>query len=224
MSLEVLILGLISAVRPATSQAAVFALLRSDRARRSLLFFTLTGFVFSTGIGLIVVLGFDGARRATGESTFAAVFDVVAGVAALGFAAGVQRGRLTRPRPAPSARTSSGRTSAVAARLRNASPWAAAAAGVATHVPGLLYLIALNAIAAGSPSTLSALTQIGVYNALWFSLPVAALVLAIRSPRAAGVMLDSLTAFARAHQERLVVVIFGGVGLYLTIKGAVALL
>ena len=221
MGLEVLILGLISAVRPATSQAAVLALLRSSTARRSLLAFTLTGFVVSVGIGLVVVIGFGGAHKAAGESTFAAVFDLVAGVAALGFAVGVQRGRLTRPRPRTGA---GGRTSAVAERLRNASPWAAALAGVATHVPGLLYLIALNAIAAGAPSTLSALWQVAAYNALWFSLPVAALVLAIRSPTEAGRMLDALTAFARAHQDRLIVVIFGGVGLYLSIKGIAALL
>ena len=223
VSLEVIILGLISAVRPATSQAAVFALLRSTTARRSLLVFTLTGFAFSVGIGLVVVIGFDGARMAAGESTFAALFDLVAGVAALGFAMGVHRGRLTRPRPTPGGRTS-GRTSAVAERLRNASPWAAALAGVATHVPGLLYLVALNAIAAGSPSAVWALTQIAVYNALWFSLPFAALVVAIRSPQTAELLLDQLTAYAREHQDRLIIVIFGGVGLYLTVKGVAALL
>jgi Sap, sulfolipid-1-addressing protein len=219
VSLEVIILGLISAVRPATSQAAVFALLRSSTARRSLLVFTLTGFAFSVGIGLVVVIGFDGARTAAGESTFAALFDLVAGVAALGFATGVQRGRVTRPRPSPG-----GRTSAVAERLRNASPWAAALAGVATHVPGLLYLVALNAIAAGSPSAVWALTQVAVYNALWFSLPFAALVVAIRSPQTAEMLLDQLTAYARAHQDRLIIVIFGGVGLYLTVKGVAGLL
>ena len=219
MSLEVIILGLISAVRPATSQAAVFALLRSNTARRSLLVFTLTGFAFSVGIGLVVVIGFDGARAAAGTSTFAAVFDLVAGVAAIGFATGVQRGRLTRSRP-----TTGGRTSAVAERLRNASPWAAALAGVATHVPGLLYLVALNAIAAGSPSVVWALTQVAVYNALWFSLPFAALVVAIRSPQTAELLLDQLTAYAREHQDRLIVLIFGAVGLYLTVKGVAALL
>jgi len=219
VTLEVLILGVISAVRPATSQAAVFALLRSTAAHRSLLVFTVTGFATSVAIGLVVVLGFGGARAAAGESTFAAVFDVVAGVAALGFATGVQRGRLTRSAP-----RTGGRTSEIAERLRNASPVAAAVAGVATHVPGLLYLIALNAIAADSPAPLSALAQVGVYNALWFALPIAALILAIRSPQSAAALLDRLTAYAREHQDRLIVVIFGGIGLYLTIKGTAALL
>jgi hypothetical protein len=97
-------------------------------------------------------------------------------------------------------------------------------AGVATHVPGLLYLVALNAIAAGSPSAVWALTQVAVYNALWFSLPFAALVVAIRSPQTAELLLDQLTAYAREHQDRLIIVIFGGVGLYLTVKGVAALL
>ena len=221
MPLEVLILGLISAVRPATSQAAVFALLRSNAAHRSLLVFTVTGFVASVAIGLVVVLGFGGAQEAAGESTFAAVFDVVVGVAALGFAAGVQRGRLTRPR---AGNRTGGRTSEIAERLHNASPLAAAVAGVATHVPGLLYLIALNAIAAGSPAPLSALAQVAVYNALWFALPISALILAIRSPQSAAALLDRLTAYAREHQDGLIIVIFGGVGLYLTVKGVAALL
>jgi hypothetical protein len=221
VTLEVLILGLISAVRPATSQAAVFALLRSTAAHRSLLVFTVTGFTTSVAIGLVVVLGFGGAREAAGESTFAAVFDVVAGVAALGFAAGVQRGRLTRPRPRNG---TGGRTAEIAERLRNASPLAAGVAGVATHVPGLLYLIALNAIAADEPATLSALAQVATYNVLWFALPIAALILAIRSPQSAAALLDRLTAYAREHQDRLIVVIFGCVGLYLTVKGVAALL
>jgi Sap, sulfolipid-1-addressing protein len=219
--LEVLILGLISAVRPATSQAAVFALLRSNAAHRSLLVFTVTGFTTSVAIGLVIVLGFGGAREAAGGSTFSAVFDLVAGVAALGFAAGVQRGRLTRPR---AGNRTGGRTSEIAERLHNASPLAAAVAGVATHVPGLLYLIALNAIAAGSPAPLSALSQVAVYNALWFALPISALILAIRSPQSAAALLDRLTAYAREHQDGLIIVIFGGVGLYLTVKGVAALL
>ena len=219
VSLEVLILGLISAVRPATSQAAVFALLRSSTARRSLLVFTLTGFAFSVGVGLVVVIGFDGARTAAGESTFAAVFDLVAGVAALGFATGVQRGRLTRPRP-----TTGGRTAAVAERLRNASPWAAAVAGVATHVPGLLYLVALNAIAAGSPSRCGRSRRSRCTTRSGSRCRSPRSMVAIRSPQTAELLLDQLTAYAREHQDRLIVVIFGGVGLYLTVKGVAALL
>jgi hypothetical protein len=220
VSIEALILGVVSAVRPATSQAAVFALLRSPAASRSLLAFTVAGYVVSVAIGFVVVVGFGGARKATDESTFTAIFHLMAGVAALGFAAGVQRGRVTRPRPAPGRR----RSPAISERLRNPSALTAAAAGVATHVPGLIYLVALDSVAADEPGAAGAFAQIVLYNALWFALPMAALVLAIRSPLTARLCLDRLTAFASNHQDRLLVLIFGALGIYLTIDGIVHLL
>jgi len=141
-------LAVISAIRPATSQAAVFALLKVPAARRSLLAFSLAGLIVSTAIGLIIVVVFNGAGGALGRSRFTAVVDVLLGVAALAFAVGVQRGQLSRPRGAPQERPES----RIAARLRRPSLPTAAAAGVATHVPGLIYLVALNTIAATQPS------------------------------------------------------------------------
>ena len=49
MSLEVLVLGLISGLRPATSQAAVVALLKTPDPRRTLLFFMVAGFAVEHG-------------------------------------------------------------------------------------------------------------------------------------------------------------------------------
>ena len=84
---------------------------------------------------------FHGADVAIGGGTLTAVLDVAFGAAALGFAAGLQRGWVAPPTrradAAPRFR-----------RLRDPSARVAAAAGVATHVPGLIYLVALNAIAA----------------------------------------------------------------------------
>ena len=51
MSFELIVLGLISAARPSTSQAAVFALLRTPAAPRLLLAFTLAGLACSIAIG-----------------------------------------------------------------------------------------------------------------------------------------------------------------------------
>ena len=154
-------------------------------------------------IGLIVLVAFSGAGTVVGRSTFSDVFDIVAGVAAIGFAAGVQRGGLSRrrERDRPHGRA----TSALAVRLRRPSTATAAFAGVATHVPGLIYIVALNLIAAGGRATAAAFTQVLIYNLLWFAIPLAALTLAIRSPEAARVYLDRATAFAQRHQERLLV-------------------
>ena len=92
MNLEALVLGLLSGLRPGTSLAAVLMLLKTPRPQRLLLFFTAAGFASSWAIGLIVVGVFHGANVAVGGSTFTAVLDVAFGAAALGFAAGLQRG------------------------------------------------------------------------------------------------------------------------------------
>jgi len=215
MTLEVLVLGVISAVRPATSQAAVFALLRAPAAARALLAFTLAGLAVSVAVGVVVVVAFGGAGSLVGRSSFSAVFDLLAGIAAIGFAAGVRRGGLPSRRERPHGRA----TTALTERLRRPSAATAAAAGIATHVPGLIYLVALNSIAAERPSPAETVVQVGLYNVLWFAIPLGALVLAIRSPGTARVYLDRATAFARRHQELLLVITFGALGAYLVVKG-----
>ena len=98
MSIEVLALGVISGLRPATSQAAVVALLKTRDPRRRLLFFLVAGFATSMAVGLLFVLAFHGARVNLGGSTFTAAFDLIAGVAALAFAVGYRQGRVSVPR------------------------------------------------------------------------------------------------------------------------------
>jgi len=219
VGIEAIVLGIVSALRPATSQAAVFALLRAPAASRTLAAYTVAGFVSSVLFGLFVLAVFDGAGGAFGRRDITAAFDLLAGVAALGFAAGVQRGGLSRKRNRQPGRA----TSAIATRLSRPSMATAAVAGVATHVPGLIYLVALNSIAAGNPGPADALAQVAIYNALWFALPLGALVLVLKSPATATAFLDRLTAWARRNQERLVVTLFGALGLYLTIKGVAGL-
>jgi hypothetical protein len=100
MSLETFALGMISGLRPATSQAAVVTLLKTSDPRRTLLFFLVAGFATSMLIGLVLVLALHGARVNLGGSTFTAVFDLVAGVAALAYAIGYRQGRVSVPRRA----------------------------------------------------------------------------------------------------------------------------
>src|SRR6476469_6937491 len=161
MSIETLVLGVISGLRPATSQAAVIALLRTPDPRRTLLFFLVAGFASSMVFGLVLVLAFHGARVELGGSTFTAAFNLAAGVAALAFAFGYRERRV---------RSTDGAGARLARRLRNPSVLTAAVAGVATHIPGLVYLVALNAIAAGDPAPAAAVAEVGIYNALWFAI------------------------------------------------------
>jgi hypothetical protein len=51
---------------------------------------------------------------------------------------------------------------------------------LATHLPGLFYLVALNSIAGDDPPLDGAVLQVLLYNAISFSVPVAAFVLADR--------------------------------------------
>src|SRR4051812_22109880 len=93
MNLEVLVLGLFSGLRPATSLAAVLAMLKTPHPRRPMLFFTVAGFASSWAIGLLVVGVLHGAKVALGGSTLTAVVDIAIGVAALVLAVALQRGR-----------------------------------------------------------------------------------------------------------------------------------
>jgi hypothetical protein len=226
MSLETFVLGVISGLRPATSQAALVALLKTSDPRRALLFFLVAGFAASMLIGLVLVLVLHGARVNLGGSTFTALFDLIAGVAAIAYAIGFRQGRVTVPRRArrePRAARTGGTTARFVERLRNPSVLTAAVAGVATHVPGLIYLVVLNAIAAEEPDPVAATIQVGIYNALWFALPLAALALAILRPGRAPVYLERATVWGRRHEQGLVFTMLILLGAYLVIKGAVRL-
>ncbi len=223
MILETLVLGVISGLRPATSQAAVIALLKTPDPRRTLLFFLVAGFAASMAFGLVIVLVLHGGRVHLGGSSFTALLNLLAGVAALAFAVGYRQGRISVRRREPRATPSNGGAARLARRLRNPSVTTAAVAGVATHIPGLIYVVALNGIAAGDPGPVVAAIQVGIYNALWFAIPLASLALAILRPGKAPEYLERATAWGRAHEQGVVVTTLAGLGVYLTIKGAVEL-
>jgi Sap, sulfolipid-1-addressing protein len=224
MNLEALVLGLFSGLRPGTSLAAVLALLKTPQPRRPLLFFTAAGFASSWAIGLLVVGGFHGANVAVGGSTFTAVLDVAFGAAALGFAAGLQRGWVQPTRRRSASPSATGTPSRFGRRLRNPSAGVVAAAGVATHLPGLIYLVALNAIASERPALVDAGVQVAIYDALWFLVPLASLVLVVVRPGAALAYLDAATAWVRRHEHAILVAGSLVLGAYLVAKGTASLL
>ena len=65
--------------------------------------------------------------------------------------------------------------------------------------------------------------EVGIYNALWFMFPIAALALAILRPGRAPAYLERATHWGRQHEQVLVVATLTTLGAYLTIKGAVRL-
>ena len=223
MNLEPLVLGLFSGLRPGTSLAAVLALLKTREPERPLFFFTAAGFAWSWVIGVLVVGVFHGANVALGGSTFTGVLDVAFGAAALGFGAGLQRGWVQPRRLGSSSPPGPSAASRIGRRLRDPSARVAAAAGVGTHLPGLIYLAALNAIAAERPSPVGVGLRVALYDALWFLVPLASLALVLVRPGAALIYLEDATAWVRRHEHAVLVAGSLALGGYLVVKGTVTL-
>jgi Sap, sulfolipid-1-addressing protein len=220
MNVEVLILAAASAVRPSTSTAAVYALLSSDRPRPVLAAFTVAGLLFSCAIGFLVVSAFHGVSLPGRESTRTAIIELAAGAAMLGFASGAWAGHVERFKQRRGERS----PSRLMAALRRPTVKVAAAAGVVTHLPGLFYFVALNAIAGGRPPFGPATVEVLTYNAIWFSVPVAAFVVAREHADLAHARIARLNAWAKEHEQAIVVALFATVGAYLVVKGLDGLL
>ena len=219
MNLDVLVLALASAPRPA-GIAALYALLSASSPRRVLLAYIAAGFTFSAAVGVLVVAIFHGAGiDYRGTNVYAAV-ELLGGLAALGFAIAVGTGR----RELPSRDSATREESKIIRRLRNPTVSTAAVAGVATHVPGLFYIVALNAIIAEGPSFASGVLQVLLFNAIWFAAAIATVVILLLRPRVAPRALSRVLSWARRHARVTTVLVFGLAGSYLAIRGMTALI
>jgi Sap, sulfolipid-1-addressing protein len=219
VTIEAIVLAAVSAIRPSTSFAALYALLSTSHPRRLIVVFVAAGFTASMLVGVSIVAVFHGSGLRRGGSTVSEVVDVAAGILLLGFAAAVQRGWVD-----PARRTGTRQESGPLARLRAPSARMAGVAGVLTHLPGLFYLVSLTAIADGEPTVLRAVADVAAYNVIWFSLPIAAAVLVHRHPEELRARIDRTTASAQRHSRPLVCGGAALVGLFLVVKGAAGLL
>jgi hypothetical protein len=218
VTLEVIVLALASALRPA-GVAALYALLSASHPRRVLIAYIVAGFAFSVAIGVLVVVAFGGADIRFG-GTAEDLIELLAGTAALGYAAGVAAGRAELP----SRGSATGAQSAMAVRLRNPSMRTAAVAGVATHLPGLFYLVALNEIVAHRNTIADGIVAVLVFNAIWYGAAIASVVFFMVRPGAARRALLRASAWARLHSRGVTIAVFAAVGAYLLVNGAVGLL
>ncbi|MCE3554751.1 GAP family protein [Pseudonocardia sp. RS11V-5] len=219
MSTEALLLAISAIIRP-TALAALFAILASREPRRLLTAYLVGGLVFTLAVGVLVVVLLQGLNARTATTTSRPVVDIVLGVAALAYAISAWA-RWPSPwplsrgteRPPPSEPTWMQR------RLQGLTVRGSAGAGVLTHLPGLTYLAALNAIVAAAAGAVDGLVQVAVYNAIWFSTVIVALVLAARRPQLAREVLERLVAWIRVHRRPITVLFFGGLGGYLLVSG-----
>ena len=218
MNLDVIVLALASAPRPA-GIAALYALLSASPPRRVVVAYVVAGFAFSVAFGVLVVTLFYGAGiDYRGTDVYSAI-ELIGGTAALGFAAGVGTGRTKLPERHEGA----GEGSAILRRLRNPSVATAVVAGVTTHLPGLFYLVALNAVVADGRSLAVEVVEVLAFNAIWFGATIASVVTFLIRPGVARRTLARVDGWARRHAQTITVVAFGVAGSYLVIRGALGL-
>jgi hypothetical protein len=218
MNPDVLVLALASAPRPA-GLAALYALLSASPPRRVVVAYFVGGLTFSVTVGVLVVAIFHGAGIDYRGTDVYSVIELLGGVAALWLAVGVGTGR----RQLPTRGEGGGEGSATIRRLHNPSVIAAFVAGIATHLPGLFYLIALQAIVAEGRGLVVGALQVLLFNVIWFGATIASVVLFLIRPGAARRALASVDGWARRHARRITVLVFAVAGSYLAIRGATGL-
>lgn len=219
MIFEIFALALASSVRP-TSLAAVYALLSHDGRRRLLTTYVVAGLAFTLAFGALILGATHGIHVASGTGKTKAIADIAGGVVALAFGVAIATGRISRGRTDDAPRSPGRMRSALGRRLTIRT---AALAGPATHIPGLFYLIALNAIVAHNVAIPEKTIALATYNAIWFAVPLAALVICIVRPEAARAFVGSIEQWARDHVRGILLAVSFGAGAALVIRGILSL-
>jgi hypothetical protein len=219
MNLDVLVLALASAARPA-GIAGLYALLSASSLRRLPVAYVAAGFTFSVAVGVVVVAIFHGAGIDYRGTDVYGVLELLGGLAALWFAIAVGTGR----RELPSRDSGIHEESTIIRRLHNPTVTTAAVAGAVTHLPGLFYIVALNAIIAGRPSLVVGVLEVVLFNAIWFAASIAAVVIFLLRPGAARRALARVDNWARRRARGITVLVFSLAGSYLVIRGMTALI
>jgi hypothetical protein len=223
VSTEAILLALSTVVRP-TSAAAVVAMLATRHPQRLLGVYIVAGLTFSLAVGAVVVVLLQGVSDSAASFELRPVAAVALGVLALGYAGAVGLGWLPRRHHPVSLPGPVHQPHWMRERLQNLSLRGAATAGVLTHLPGLVYLAALNAIAGSTTRAVDGMLQVTIYNAIWFSLAIVALALSVYRPGVSQSALEVLGSWTRFHRRAIVVVCFSALGGYLILTGIPGLL
>ena len=219
MTIEIILLALASTIRP-TSLAAVYAVLSTGAPRRLMTVYVTAGLLFTIAFGLLVVLAFHGIDVSSGSDRAKGIAEIVGGAVILVFAACVLTGRVGGPHPDDAPQPSDRWSRLLEHRL---TLRAAAVAGPATHIPGLFYLVALNVIVAHNPSAAVALFEVLLYNAIWFLVPLCALVVSVIEPDTARTAVGAIQDWTKRHARTIVLVVSFGAGAALLVHGLLTL-
>ena len=216
MTIELLVLAIASTIRP-TSLAAIYALLADESRRTLMLAYVIGGLAFSVAFGLVVVFAFQGIHLQSGTDRTKGIAEIIGGAAALAFGVALLSGRVQGPH-AQEAPEAGGRVKKMLGE--RVTTRTAVLAGPATHIPGLFYLIALNVIVAHNARVARGTLAVLNFNAVWFALPILALVICIINPAAARNAVGSVEQWARDHSRAILLWVSFVVGIALVLRGA----
>ncbi len=217
MTIEIIVLALVSTVRP-TSLAAVRALLSDPSPRRLMIGYVAAGLAFTVAFGVVVIWAFNGISVNSGTNRTKGIADIAGGVVVLAFAFALLTGRIGRAHPGEAPRTHDRRWGALLEHRLTVRT--AALAGPVTHIPGLFYLIALDVIVADQPKVPRGLAEVLIYNAIWFAIPIIALAVCVIEPEAARDTVGAIDGWVKSHARAIVLVASFGVGAALIVRGA----
>ena len=211
-------LGLASTIRP-TSLAAVYALARERSPRRMMTAYVVVGLLFTIAFGVVVITSFNGVDLHVGSNHTKGIAEIAAGILAIGLGLGVLSGHVSVGGSGDEPVSRGGREGR---RARNFTLGTAALAGPATHIPGLLYLVALDLIVATQRNLSAGILDVLVFNAIWFALPIAVLCICVFKPPAARLAAEAVQAWTRAHARTIALVVSFGLGGALVLAGVLA--
>lgn len=219
MTVQVIVLGLASSIRP-TSLAAVYALLSADAPRRLMAVYVVAGLAFTVGFGLLAIFAFSSIGVSAETDRTKGIAEIVGGTLVLTFAFGVLTGRVAQAR-STDAPVHTRRWNKLAPRRPTSR--LAALAGPVTHIPGIFYLIALNIIIADHPPVPRRLLEVLTYNALWFAIPLCALAVCVVAPERARGAVAVIQRWTRDHLRMILLVVSSGLGTALVVSGALTI-
>jgi hypothetical protein len=167
----------------------------------------------------VVVWVFHGVHVQAGSSRTKGIADIIGGVAALVFGYAVLAGKVQRRHQDDPPE----RRNWLARLDHQVTVRVAAVAGPLTHIPGIFYLIALNLIVAHNARAAGGLIAVGIYNVIWFALPLAALVLCIVNPDAAQKVVADVALWAKRNSRSIILTTSFVVGVALVVRGILML-
>jgi Sap, sulfolipid-1-addressing protein len=216
VTIQIVLLALASAVRP-TSLVALYTLVRHHPPARLIGAYVAAGLAFTVTVGATVIFVCSGIELHAGTDRTKAIAEISVGILALLLGIAVLVGRV-RVGGVSHSRPAGDRIERL--EHREITTRTAALAGPATHVPGLLYLMALDLIVSEEPDVTGGLLELGIYNVIWFALPIVVLATCTFRPSAARRLVFQIQSSAAMHARAIVLLVCFGVGGWLLVSGA----